>query len=1366
MTVSPAGAPFLAAVLLALAADAPAGDIVINEIHYESRENWLREEFIELHNAGGQERDLSGWFFSNGIEYEIPQSTRLAPGGYLVIAQDPPALEAGLGFGGALGPWTGRLDNDGDRVVLRNAAGGIEDEVEYALQFPWPLASAGDGNSMELIHPSLDNALGGSWRPSGYVDDIPAERRYLLRRQADGWLYRKGLSEASDPASAWRELDFQVDPSWRDGQTSIGFGDDDDNTVLDDMRGTYSSIFLRHTFQVEDAADFPRMLTLSLFIDDGCIVWINGVEVARKNMDEGDIPFDGTASASSLERWEDFPLPSPSGYLVPGENIIAIHGFNRTISSSDFSIDVDLFVPGADDLGEGAYVPPSPGARNSVYSDSPPPQVYDVEHAPLQPAAEEPFVVRARVADPRGVASVTLRVQYVEPGDYIPSILPLPHAELLLVQRPDPRRAPIPAPDPNPAFEDPAAWVAISMADDGLDADDVAGDGIYTAIVPGRPNRTLVRYRIEAVGDGGASVRVPYPDDPSRNFAAFVYDGVPPYVAETRSIQPGGAGYVYPAAAMTSLPVYILIAREEDVRECIAADTALQIPQGTQARFVFNWGGAFVYEGIVYDHIRFRLRGANGRYQIPGGNPGNAPGKRHWRFKFNRGHPLRARDRFGNLHPKGWSDLNTGRMFGNRLDGNWGLGDQVNDVIWMAYGVPAAFGHAFHFRVVDGPEEAPAGRDGQHLGDFWGIARAFENYDVRFLEAHGLPKGNVYKLVNQTKVALEQQRYQAPDAVFDGSDHNNIENRLRPNMADDWLYAHVEWEEWFRYHGIVQAIRHYDYWADANKNAAWYFYPDYRPENSDLGLMWTFPFDADATWGPTWNSGIDRPYDAIFGGSGKPAFQRAYRNHVREVLDLLWQRDELLRVIRQTASFMDALEEADIDRWKDAPAAAGRQYFSAANQRSLEGKIADMLKFAFTGGSWPGGDVGAGGRLTFLQSLADGADGRNLPETPTIAYVGPAGYPMDGLTFRSSAFADPQGAGTFEAMKWRIAEISDIPDPGSIPLSDPIWRKEPVRLELAAVWESEDLTAFAPEITIPSTVVEPGRQYRVRARMMDTTGLWSHWSAPVEFVAGEAAARTPEQDGLRVTEIMYNPYGDSGFEFLELRNVGPVPLDLTDVCLRDGVEFCFAEGAVPTLEPGAYVVVVENLPAFSRRYDTSQIAIAGQYRGNLSNGGDVVSLVQGASRTILAFRYEDDWYLETDGQGYSLVLRDSSIPTGSLGARDSWRSSLDIGGSPGRDDESAGGLQLPGDAQQDGRLDLADGIVLLGHLFAGDPASLPCGDGTTDDPANRTLLDLNADGAIDLGDGIYLLNYLFASGPPPVAGSECRRIAGCPEACR
>lgn len=76
----------------------------------------------------------------------------------------------------------------------------------------------------------------------------------------------------------------------------------------------------------------------------------------------------------------------------------------------------------------------------------------------------------------------------------------------------------------------------------------------------------------------------------------------------------------------------------------------------------------------------------------------------------------------------------------------------------------------------------------------------------------------------------------------------------------------------------------------------------------------------------------------------------------------------------------------------------------------------------------------------------------------------------------------------------------------------------------------------------------------------------------------------------------------------------------------------------------------------------------------------------------------------------------------------------------------------------------SDGICILGHLFLGTPARLPCGSGVPTDPANLRLLDGNDDGAIDLSDAVRVFTFLFLGGSPPAGGTGCLRLEGCPEA--
>jgi len=164
----------------------------------------------------------------------------------------------------------------------------------------------------------------------------------LIEVQSTDWHYRKGTSE---PPSDWREIGFTEDETWLIGQTSIGFGDGDDNTVLDDMQNNYTTVYLRHAFELDSGRVFPDTLILRVYVDDGCIVWINGREVYRIRVSEGDKSYNDTGQWIGNAEWTEYVIKNTSELLTAGTNILAIHVLNTSKKSSDLSIDAELLRP-------------------------------------------------------------------------------------------------------------------------------------------------------------------------------------------------------------------------------------------------------------------------------------------------------------------------------------------------------------------------------------------------------------------------------------------------------------------------------------------------------------------------------------------------------------------------------------------------------------------------------------------------------------------------------------------------------------------------------------------------------------------------------------------------------------------------------------------------------------------------------------------------------------------------------------------------------------------------------------------------------------------------------------------------------------
>jgi hypothetical protein len=163
---------------------------------------------------------------------------------------------------------------------------------------------------------------------------------------------------------------------------------------------------------------------------------------------------------------------------------------------------------------------------------------------------------------------------------------------------------------------------------------------------------------------------------------------------------------------------------------------------------------------------------------------------------------------------------------------------------------------------------------------------------------------------------------------------------------------------------------------------------------------------------------------------------------------------------------------------------------------------------------------------------------------------------------------------------------------------------------------------------------------------------------------------------LRVTELMYNPaapppggaFAAQEFEWIEIKNVGAGPLDLNGLAFTVGVTYTFPN---VTLAPGAYAVIVKNLAAFQSRYPSVPAAeiLAGVFGGSLDNGGETLTVANIATSAVVhSFTYDDIWYPQTDGDGYSMVIRDPQGSEANWNAAGGWRSSEQPQGLPGVDD--------------------------------------------------------------------------------------------------
>lgn len=221
---------------------------------------------------------------------------------------------------------------------------------------------------------------------------------------------------------------------------------------------------------------------------------------------------------------------------------------------------------------------------------------------------------------------------------------------------------------------------------------------------------------------------------------------------------------------------------------------------------------------------------------------------------------------------------------------------------------------------------------------------------------------------------------------------------------------------------------------------------------------------------------------------------------------------------------------------------------------------------------------------------------------------------------------------------------------------------------------------------------------RVRARVLDTaqSGTADDWSAEVDkqFVLADPLP-------LRIVELMYNPTGNTELEYIELLNTGSEAIDLTGVAITD-----FSSGGYTfdslMLGAGERIVVPENVAAFQAAYPSVTNVTATAYSGNLSNGGELITLRDALGAVLQSFEYDDEtpWPTAPDEGGPSLEYvgpfdADAADPTQVAGDPyddpANWQASAAVGGTPG----AAPASLLVGDYDGNGFVEEADFGVWL-----------------------------------------------------------------------
>ena len=170
--------------------DSNSVGIVISEIMYHAASENPLDEWLELYNKGGTTVNLAGWRVTAGFSFTF-SNVALLPGGYLVVASDTNYFRTNFPtVTNVVGNWVGSLNNNGENINLKDAAGNLVNSVTYADNGDWAVRQRGDlelghrgwewhkphdgrGASLELINPNLPNDSGENWAANATTNATP-----------------------------------------------------------------------------------------------------------------------------------------------------------------------------------------------------------------------------------------------------------------------------------------------------------------------------------------------------------------------------------------------------------------------------------------------------------------------------------------------------------------------------------------------------------------------------------------------------------------------------------------------------------------------------------------------------------------------------------------------------------------------------------------------------------------------------------------------------------------------------------------------------------------------------------------------------------------------------------------------------------------------------------------------------------------------------------------------------------------------------------------------------------------------------------------------------------------------------------------
>ncbi len=183
--------------------------------------------------------------------------------------------------------------------------------------------------------------------PAGYrftgwrlLPETPDYETTTIFGYNDSWDY---YDQGALASKYWYAVAYNAS-GWSAGQAPFGYGNvgingsSDYHTTLDygsDANNKRPTYYFRKSFQLSEAPSADDVFELTAYVDDGCVIYVNGQEAGRYLMNDGEVTYNQYSTSYAGNTAGCYSIIIDKRVLKKGNNVVAVEVHNTHAGSSD-----------------------------------------------------------------------------------------------------------------------------------------------------------------------------------------------------------------------------------------------------------------------------------------------------------------------------------------------------------------------------------------------------------------------------------------------------------------------------------------------------------------------------------------------------------------------------------------------------------------------------------------------------------------------------------------------------------------------------------------------------------------------------------------------------------------------------------------------------------------------------------------------------------------------------------------------------------------------------------------------------------------------------------------------------------------------